>query len=261
MKVGFIGLGNMGSALAHAVSKLADIELFLSNHNQDRAKTLQEQLGGRILSNLEIAQEADVLFLGVKPYLLSSLLDSLKEAIQTNSSAVWVSMAAGVSLEQLAQYLPIGQVVRIMPNTPVAIGQGMTTYALHNPDLTTLTEHLLSQSGQVKRVDEQLIDVATALAGCGPAFVYQWIEAMMDAGVAHGLSADDAKYLAAQTLVGSAQMVLTSSKHPAQLRQEVTSPGGSTIAGVIRLEKEGFRYALMSAIKAAIKRTKELGLK
>ncbi|MBF0777399.1 pyrroline-5-carboxylate reductase [Streptococcus cuniculi] len=259
MKVGFIGLGNMGSSIALAVAKVAGVEVLLSHHHQDRAAAVQEQTGGRILSNSDIVQEADVIFLGVKPHLLAPLLESLGGVALQRSSTVWISMAAGISLEQLTQYLPASQVVRIMPNTPVSIGQGMTTYALTNPELTDVTEQLLSQSGQVKRVDEKQMDAATALAGCGPAFVYQWIEAMMDAGVAHGLSADDAKELAAQTLLGSAQMILESSKHPAQLRQEVTSPGGSTIAGVVKLEKEGFRYAIMAAIKAAIKRTRQLG--
>ncbi|MGT2715804.1 pyrroline-5-carboxylate reductase [Streptococcus respiraculi] len=261
MKVGFIGLGNMGSAIALSISKQEGVELLLSNHNQVRAEKLQAQIGGQLLSNLEIVQQADIIFLGVKPHLLTVLLEGMEDAIAENASAIWISMAAGIRLDQLTQYLPTSQVVRIMPNTPVAIGQGMTTYALINPELADVTEQLLSQSGQVKRVDEKLMDAATALAGCGPAFVYQLIEAMMDAGVAHGLTASEAKHLAAQTLLGSAQMVLESSKHPAQLRQEVTSPGGSTIAGVIELEKEGFRYAIMAAIKAAIKRTKDLGLK
>lgn len=259
MKVGFIGLGNMGSAIALAVAKVAGIEVLLSNHNQGRAASLQEQTGGRILSNQDLVQEADILFLGVKPHLLPPLLERLGDVIRQSPSTIWISMAAGVSLKQLAQYLPASQVVRIMPNTPVAIGQGMTTYALTNPALAPLTEQVLSQSGQVKQVDEELLDATTALAGCGPAFVYQWIEAMMEAGIAHGLKAEDAKYLAAQTLLGSAQMVLESQKHPAQLCQEVTSPGGATIAGVLKLEKEGFRYAIISAIKAALKRTRQLG--
>ncbi|MBF0818506.1 pyrroline-5-carboxylate reductase [Streptococcus acidominimus] len=261
MKVGFIGLGNMGSALALAVSKTEGVEVLLSNHNQNQAEKVQAQAGGRILSNSELVQQADVIFVGVKPHVLFPLLKGLEDRLQHHPSAVWISMAAGISLEQLSQHLPASQIVRIMPNTPVAIGQGMTTYALINPELAAVTEQLLSKSGQVKQVEEKLMDTATALAGCGPAFVYQWIEAMMDAGVAHGLTADDAKYLAAQTLLGSAQMVLNSSKHPAQLRQEVTSPGGSTIAGVVKLEKEGLRYAILSAVKAAIKRTKELGRK
>lgn len=259
MKVGFIGLGNMGSALALCVSKREGIEMLLSNHNQAKAKALQVQIGGHILSNAAIIEQADVIFLGVKPHLLFPLLEGMADAIAKNPSAIWISMAAGIRLDQLAKYLPISQVVRMMPNTPVAIGQGMTTYTLVNPELITLTEQLLSQSGQVQALEERLMDTATALAGCGPAFVYQWIEAMMDAGVAYGLTADEAKYLAAQTLLGSAQMVLESDKHPAQLRQEVTSPGGSTIAGIMKLEKEGFRYAIIAAIKSAIKRTKQLG--
>ena len=259
MKVGFIGLGNMGSAIAFSVSKTKGVEVLLSNHNQAQADEVQAKTGGRILANTVIIEQADVIFLRIKPYQVFPFLESMAEAITANPSAIWISMAAGISLEQLAQHLPASQIVRIMPNTPVAIGQGMTTCTLVNPKLVALTEQLLSKSGQIRWVEERLIDAATALAGCGPAFVYQWIEAMMDAGVAQGLTADDAKYLAAQTLLGSAQMVLDSDKHPAQLRQEVTSPAGSTIAGVVKLEKEGFRYAIMSAIKAAIKRTKQLG--
>ncbi len=148
-----------------------------------------------------------------------------------------------------------------MPNTPVAIGQGMTTYSVVNQELAPLLEQILEKSGKVQQVPEKLIDAATAIAGCGPAFVYQMIEALTDAGVQNGLTAEDAKILAAQTLAGTAQMVLSSDKHPAQLRQEVTSPGGSTIAGVVALEKEGFRYAVITAVAAALKKTRKLGKK
>lgn len=262
MKVGFIGLGNMGSALALAVSKVDGMEVLLSNYHPHQAQNLKEKIGGgKILSNPEIVREADVVFLGVKPHVLDSLCTHLAKDIEKRPSTVWVSMAAGIDLAHLTTYFPAPFIIRIMPNTPVEIGQGMTTYALKNPELSPLIERLLSESGKIKQVDESLMDSATALAGCGPAFVYQWVEAMMDAGVAHGLTADTAKYLAAQTLLGSAHMILESEKHPAQLRQEVTSPGGSTIAGVITLEKKGFRYAISSAIRAAVKRTKQLGQK
>lgn len=168
-------------------------------------------------------------------------------------------MAAGVPLDSLAAFVSADKVIRIMPNTPVAIGQGMTTYSLVNQNLAPLLEQILEKSGKVQQVPESLIDAATAIAGCGPAFVYQMIEALTDAGVQNGLTAQDAKVLAAQTLAGTAQMVLTSDKHPAQLRQEVTSPGGSTIAGVVALEKEGFRYAIIKAVAAALKKTRKLG--
>ena len=259
MKIGFIGLGNMGSSLAHAVAHIPDSHLLLSNHNPSKASSLQATIGGEIVSNREIAGHADLVFLGVKPHLVEQVLSDLQEAICQNSSAIWISMVAGINLSQLADYIPEDRLVRIMPNTPVAIGQGMTTYCLTNPELTSLVQEVLVHSGQVQEVPEQLIDAATALAGCGPAFVYQMIEALTDAGVQHGLAAQDAQFLVAQTLVGTAQMVLQSDKHPAQLRQEVTSPGGSTIAGVVTLEKLGFRYALIKAVYAALKRTKKLG--
>ncbi len=257
MKIGFIGIGNMGGSLAKAVAKAEDTELLLSNHNPAKAQELAEELGARLASNEEIAAQADVVFLGVKPYLIADLVSQL--APLAKPGTIWVSMAAGVTLTSLSQYLPAENLVRIMPNTPVAIGQGMTTYSLTNADLAPLVETLLAPSGQLMQVPESLIDAATALAGSGPAFVYQMIEALTDAGVEQGIQAADAKFLVAQTLLGSAQMVLDSDKHPAQLRQEVTSPGGSTIAGIASLEKNGFRSALMQAISAAVQRTQELG--
>lgn len=259
MKIGFIGLGNMGAAIAQAVAKEESYHLLLSNHGEERARELQLSLGGEVLSNAEIASQADFIFLGVKPSSVIPVLESLQEEIASNPTAIWVSMAAGIDLKQLMDYIPSQQLIRMMPNTPVAIGQGMTTYCLTNPSLAPLFEQVMQSSGHIKQVAEQQIDAATALAGCGPAFVYQFIEAMADAGVQAGLSAQDSTYLAAQTLVGSAQMVLSSKKHPAQLRQEVTSPGGSTIAGVVALEKKGFRYAVIDAVQKALKRTKKLG--
>lgn len=257
MKIGFIGIGNMGGALAKAVGQADDTELLLSNHNPAKAQGLAEELGARLASNEKIAAQAEVIFLGVKPYLIADLVSQL--APLAKPGTIWVSMAAGVTLTSLAQHLPEENLIRIMPNTPVAIGQGMTTYSLTNAELAPVVENLLAPSGQLMQVPENLIDAATALAGCGPAFVYQMIEALTDAGVEQGIQAADAKFLVAQTLLGSAQMVLDSDKHPAQLRQEVTSPGGSTIAGVASLEKNGFRSALMQAISAAVQRTQELG--
>lgn len=257
MKIGFIGIGNMGGALAKAVAQVPTTELLLSNHNPAKAQVLAQELGASLASNEEIATQADVIFLGVKPYLMADLISQL--AALAKPETIWISMAAGITLTSLSQYLPAEYLVRIMPNTPVGIGQGMTTYSVVNSDLAPVVETLLAPSGQLMQVPESLMDAATALAGCGPAFVYQMIEALTDAGIEQGIQASDAKRLVAQTLLGSAQMVLGSEKHPAQLRQEVTSPGGSTIAGVVSLEKSGFRSALMQAVSAAAQRTQELG--
>lgn len=257
MKIGFIGTGNMGGALAQAVAQVPGNQVLLSNHNLAKAQTLVQLTNGTLLSNQDLVRQADVVFLGVKPHLLASLTQEL--APLAKPETVWVSMAAGVPLASLAKYLPLNHTIRIMPNTPVAIGQGMTTYSLTNPELAPLLEHLLATSGRLMQLPENLLDAATALAGCGPAFVYQMIEALTDAGIEQGLKPSDAQTLVAQTLLGTAQMTLQSDKHPAQLRQEVTSPGGSTIAGVVSLEKYGFRAALMEATKAAVQKTKELG--
>lgn len=261
MKIGFIGLGNMGTALAKAVHQQSDSELLLSKHNLDRATILQTEIGGQLLSNLDIAKQADVIFLGVKPHLIHQVVSDIQVALQQNSSVILISMAAGITLETLATFVSEDRLIRIMPNTPVAIGKGMTTYSLTNPTLIPLLEHLLEKSGQLQRVPENLIDAATAIAGCGPAFVYQFIESLIDAGIENGLSAQDSKLLATQTVLGSAQLILSSDKHPAQLRQEVTSPGGSTIAGVVALEKNGFRAAVIEAVEQALEKTKKLGKK
>ena len=171
MKIGFIGLGNMGAALAQAVSQQADTQLLLSNHNPVKAHALQEKVGGQLFSNGEIAEQAEVIFLGVKPHLIQSVLSGLQDQISQNPSAIWISMAAGVTLNSLEEFVSADKLIRIMPNTPVAIGQGMTTYSVVNQELAPLLEQILEKSGKVQQVPEKLIDAATAIAGCGPAFV------------------------------------------------------------------------------------------
>lgn len=259
LKVGFVGLGNMGGAVAQALSKIENVELLLSQHNAQKAQAFQEKIGGTLADNEVIASQADVLFFGVKPYLMGRVLADLLSDLKQNPNLVCISMAAGVRLEDLFSLYPSENWLRMMPNTPVAIGQGMTTYATESEQVAQLFETLMAESGQVKRLPESLIDAATAIAGCGPAFVYELIEAMTRAGVQNGLTVADAQLLAAQTLIGSAQMVLESPLHPAQLRDQVTSPGGSTIAGLVALQEAGFQASIISGVNRALERTKELG--
>lgn len=259
MKIGFIGLGNMGSAIAKAVARLGQHELLLSNHNEEKVRQVQKSCEGTLLSNAKIVSQADLIFLGVKPNLLFSVLEDLSEAIVKRRDIIWVSMAAGVTLDQLSAYLPSDKLIRMMPNTPVEIGQGMTTFATTDPELARLFQSLMEKSGKVQEVDESLIDTATAIAGCGPAFVYEMIDAMTQAGVQNGLNAMTARHLAAQTLLGASKMVLKSDKHPAQLRDEVTSPGGATIAGLVAMTQSGLQSAIIQGINQALLRTKELG--
>ena len=180
------------------------------------------------------------------------------------SNLLLVSMAAGLELEQMANVVKNERVglIRIMPNTPVAIGQGVIslarTQAVTDQQVARVKQ-LLAGAGTLYEIEEKLMDTATAVAGCGPAFVYQMIEAMADAAVSLGLSREQALQMAAQTFQGASQMVLETGEHPAHLRDAVCSPGGSTIAGVNRLEQVGLRGDIIAGVEAAYKRTQEMG--
>ena len=264
MKIGFIGLGNMGSSLAKAVLQAkTSHQILLANRSQAKVEAFIANYGGLTSSNEEIFAEADVIFLGVKPAQFSELLTQYQTILEKRESFLLISMAAGLTLEKLASLLPSQhRIIRIMPNTPVAIGQGVISYALsakcHAED-NELFCQLLSKAGQLVEISDGLIDAATGLAGCGPAFVYLFIEALADAGVQTGLPREMALKMAAQTVVGAGQMVLESKQHPGVLKDRVCSPGGSTIAGVASLEEHAFRGTVMDAVNQAYKRTQELG--
>lgn len=261
MKYGFIGCGNMGGALAKALAKTTT-DVILSDPS-DAAKVLASDLGVMYGSNEE-AVTCDRLFLAVKPNILEGVLTKLRPGLAEHKPTL-ISMAAGVSIAQIEAYagtkLPI---IRIMPNTPAAVGKGMITYCTN--DLVndeTLADFLsdMSAAGSFDRLDEKLIDVATAVSGCGPAFMYMFIEAMADGAVACGLPRDKAQRYAAATMAGAAQMVLDTGIHPGALKDAVCSPGGSTIVGVRVLEEHGFRGAVMDCVEAAFRKSQDLGKK
>lgn len=254
MNIGFIGVGHMGSAVAKAVARSGDHDLLFDNYNEEKATRLQKQIGGQVADKTTIADQADVIFLGVKPHLISSVLNEVK-----NDHALWISMAAGTTINQLAVYVPEQNILRMMPNTPVAIGKGMITYSTSNSDHASLFEEMMAASGELLRLPEEKIDPATAIAGSGPGYVFTFLESLIDAGIQNGLSFDESKILAAQTLIGASEMALNMDEHPAELRHQVTSPGGSTIAGLSSLEKNNFRYATIEAVNETLKRTIELG--
>lgn len=263
MKIGFIGLGNMGASLAKAVLQVkTGDDLLLANRSQAKVDAFIADFGGQASSNDEIFAEADVIFLGVKPAQFSDLLTQYQTILEKRESLLLISMAAGLTLEKLASLIPSQhRIIRIMPNTPVAIGQGVISYALSansHPEDNDLFCQLLAKAGQLVEISDDLIDAATGLAGCGPAFVYLFIEALADAGVQTGLSREIALKMAAQTVVGAGQMVLESQQHPGVLKDQVCSPGGSTIAGVASLEEHAFRGTVMDAVNQAYKRTQEL---
>ena len=265
MKVAFIGLGNMGASLAKAVAKEVDAQdLLLVNRSPQKVQEFISQYGGTASDLEQVFQEAEVVFLGVKPYQICPLLEEYQGILAQRSNLLLVSMAAGLGLDKMAGVVKNDRVglIRIMPNTPVAIGQGVISLARSQSvtdQQVAKVNQLLAGAGDLYEIEEKLMDPATAVAGCGPAFVYQMIEAMADAGVGLGLTREQALQMAARTFQGASQMVLETGEHPANLRDAVCSPGGSTIAGVNRLEQVGLRGDIIAGVEAAYKRTQELG--
>ncbi len=264
MKIGFIGTGNMGSALATSVSKaMKDAQLFFSDFAKEKAVSLAEKLSGKATDNLSMVKECDLVFLGVKPQGLPQLLSEISgEVKKREGSLTLVTMAAGVKTKALLSALGEDTpVIRIMPNTPVFVGEGVVAYCAKNvkKEIEEAFVSSLSAAGLVEKIEEEKIDAASALHGCGPAFAYLFVEALADGAVSCGLSRDAALRFAAQTVKGSAEMVLKTGTHPGALKDAVCSPGGTTIEGVRTLEEQGFRGAVMDAVIAAYDRTLELG--
>ncbi len=264
MKIGFIGTGNMGTALATAVAKSSlTTELYFADFFAEKAQTLAENLGGVSTDNITLVNTCDMVFLGVKPQVLPELLTEISSAVKCRcGSLTLVTMAAGIPISTIEK--GIGEsipVIRIMPNTPVMVGEGVIVYCTQQ--VLAETEEtfvkVLSKAGLVEKIDESKIDAASALHGCGPAFAYLFIEALADGAVACGLPRDAALSFAAQTVKGAAEMVLKTGKHPGTLKDAVTSPGGTTIEGVRVLEEQSFRGATMDAVLAAYKKTIALG--
>lgn len=262
---GFIGTGNMGGALARAACRRRPEQVVLTNRTLEKAVALAEELDCDIaMDNEAVAREAQYIFLGVKPQMMEGLLRSLAPTLAARADRyVLVSMAAGLSIARLQEMLGFAApILRIMPNTPCAIGQGMILYAASEQVTEAEVEEFcdkMAGAGRFDALEERLMDAASAVSGCGPAFVYQFIEAMADGGVACGLPRAKAQEYAAQTLAGAAGMVLATGRHPGQLKDEVCSPGGSTIAGVYALEQGGVRAAVMGAVVASWKKNGELG--
>lgn len=265
MKIGIIGLGNMGGSLARLVAqdKRFRSELLLANRSRFKAEKIAAEVGGQPVSNKEVFAQAEVIFLGIKPAQFADLLAEYQEVLEKRESLLLISIAAGLTLETLGKWAPSHhRWIRMMPNTPVAVGEGVISFALsqqaNQADEDLLCE-LLSSAGLLVKLEEKQLDAATALAGCGPAFVYLFIEALADAGVRVGLSRDISLQLANQTLLGAVKLSQVSGQHPALLKDQVCSPAGSTIAGVASLEENAFRGTVMDAVQASYKRTQELG--
>ena len=265
MKLGFIGIGNMGSVLALCAKKsMPRAEIMVSSRRPDRAEAFALANGCTATDNEHIARESEMIFLGVKPHQMKALLEELSPILAGRKDAfVLVSMAAGLSTEQLEAFVGFPcPVIRIMPNTPSMVGKGCIPYAVGRyatPEQASLLESVLESAGLVFPLEDRLMDAASSLSGCGPAFAYIFTEALADAGVACGLPRDLSLRLAAQTLSGAGEMVLQTGEHPAVLKDKVCSPGGSTIAGVSALEEHGLRNAAQQAVFAAYQKNRQLG--
>ena len=261
---GFIGTGNMGGALARAVCKgVPADQVFLANRTPEKAKALAAELACRTADNTAIAEYADFIFLGVKPQMMADLLADIGPVLaERQSHFILVTMAAGLTIQRI-QELAGGAypVIRIMPNTPASIGEGMVLYACGegvSKDEEALFLKSMAGAGRFSPLPERLIDAGSAVSGCGPAFADLFLEALADGGVACGLPRASALEFAAQMVAGSAKLVLESGKHPGELKDAVCSPGGTTIQGVRTLEEAGFRGAVMDAVIAAYEKNADL---
>jgi pyrroline-5-carboxylate reductase len=264
VSVGFIGAGQMATALARgfiSIGKLSVEHVVAADAVAAAAERFRSLTGAKVVAtNREVVALADVIILAVKPHHVTTVLAELAPSITPQH--VVVSIAAGVTLATLQHGLGAPRrVVRVMPNTPSLVGAGAAAYALGGSATDAdgaLVERLLGTVGVCVAVSESQLDAVTGLSGSGPAFVYQFIEALSDGGVRAGLPRDLATKLAAQTVLGSAQMVLTTGQHPGPLKDAVTSPGGTTIAGLHALEQGALRGTVMNAVTAAWERAKQL---
>lgn len=264
---GFIGCGNMGGAVAVATSKSVGCEqIYLANRTQSKAKELAKSLLNKdcvmpnVSTNQEIADTCTYIYLGVKPQMMEGMLAEIKDNLSKRTDHfVLVTMAAALTIADIKKMAGGDYpVIRIMPNTPVSIGEGVIMYSyddkVSSDDLDDFKSSL-KKGGLMVELPEHLIDAGSALAGCGPAFVQMFIQALADGGVACGLPRAQAVSLAAQTVLGSAKLTLMTGKNPEELKDAVCSPGGSTIQGVRSLEENGFRGAAMDAVIASYDKT------
>jgi pyrroline-5-carboxylate reductase len=264
-RIGFLGAGKMATALARGFVRAELVvprEIIASDPMVPAREFFADETGAKtVASNLEVARAAKVLLLATKPDQVGGALAEIASAFTREH--LLISIAAGVTLARLEAALPAGaRVIRVMPNTPALVGAGASAFALGKSASAAdgdLAKKLLSAVGLALLVKENLLDAVTGLSGSGPAYVYQFIEALSDGGVAAGLPRDVATQLAAQTVLGGARMVLETGQHPGALKDQVTSPGGTTIEGLHELEKGQLRGVVMSAVRAATEKSKKLG--
>lgn len=268
--IGFIGGGMMAEAMLGGLLQggtVAPGAVKVSEPFKERREYMAQKFGVAVTEdNVEVCSACDVVVMAVKPQVLDAVLADLAEKSKATpkvAECLLVSIVAGKTLATYAKHLPITRVARVMPNTPALVGCGASAYVLSercSPEDGTTVETVMGSCGIVERLaDEKLLDAVTGLSGSGPAYVYLLVEAMADGGVRMGLPRATALKLAAQTVMGAGKMAVETGKHPGELKDAVTSPGGTTIAGVHALEAGAFRGTIINAVEAATKRSQELG--
>lgn len=263
MKIGFIGCGNMGGAVAKAAALTMDgKDLYLTGKSARRSEALAREIGANACDKETICRECAYIFLGVKPQNMAQVLAEMAPVLSARRDRfVLVTMAAGLEISRI-RAMAGGDypVIRIMPNLPVSVGEGVVLWCADGvkEDETEAFKTMLARAGRLEAVEEKLIDAGSAVSGCGPAFACMFIEALADAGVSCGLRRDTAQALAEQMLLGTAKQLLETGAHPGALKDAVCSPGGTTIAGVMALDEGAFRSDVQKAVLAAYEKTLKL---
>ncbi|XP_071100981.1 pyrroline-5-carboxylate reductase 2-like isoform X1 [Haliotis cracherodii] len=265
-RVGFLGAGKMAQALASGFVKTGLVQAgnITASRRHPEAPNILKDMGVMVTGdNKEVVRRSNLVFIAVKPNMVEAVLKDIAETVTVDN--LIISIAAGITIATLQKELPPGtRLIRVVPNLPALVGQGAAVLSrgiTAGEEDVSLVMTLVRSVGQCDEVPESLQDSATGVSGSGPAYAFAAIEALSDGGVKMGLPRDLAMKLAAQTMLGAAKMVLESGKHPGQLKDEVCSPGGTTIAAMHKLEKAGFRGALIDAVEASTLRARELGQK
>lgn len=266
-KIGFIGAGNMASTIIDGlVNNFEGINnrIYVTNRSRNKVENLCQRLNTNLCeSNADLAKTCDLIFLAIKPDMYPQVLTEIAPYVEDH--AIIISLAAGITIDSIEDYFkrPM-KIIRIMPNVPVTVGEGMIALSANKrvaSEETNLVIELLSSIGKVDQIEEYMIDSVTTISGCAPAFIAMFVEALADGSVLHGMPRNKAYIYAAQTLIGTGKMMLEKEMHPGVLKDLVSSPGGVTIEGVRALEKSNFRNILIEVVEACERKMKSMDKK
>lgn len=267
-RIGFIGCGNMAQAMIMGIVKSEIIDprnIIVSNTSEEKLNFIKNKCNVHTTTdNKKVAVNSDILILAVKPNKYREVIDEIRDEV--NSKTIIVTIAAGISLDKVKlSFKKDVKVIRTMPNTPALVGEAMTALCYSeetiSEDEVKIVRKIFASFGKTEVIDEKLMDVITGLSGSSPAYVYMFIEAMADGAVLRGMPREKAYKIAAQSVLGAAKMVLETGKHPGKLKDEVCSPGGTTIEAVYTLERNNFRAAVMEAVDKCTEKSKEMSRK